>query len=144
MGQEDFAEHVEDGLDEIVDPDGAYMLELAQTFHAHTNVEFGQAVVLASGERQFTYVENTSAQAGKRGELTIPKELKLGIAPFEGTQPYKVIARLRYRLQGGTLKLGYKLVRPLDVQRAAFNDTVAWIEEDTSHSILRGIPPYKG
>lgn len=141
VGQVAFAEHIEDGLLEIHDPDGAYILELAQTFHAHTNITFRQAHTLASGERQFEYVENTTAGAGRAQDLTIPKELILGIAPFEGTQPYKVVARLRYRLADGNLNLGYKLDRPHEVLRSAFEDTVGWIGTDTALTVLLGKPP---
>lgn len=140
LGQVAFAEHVEDGLNEIVEPDAAYVLELAQTFHAHTGVEFKQAHTLESGERQFQYVEHTTAGAGRQEQLTIPKEIVLGIAPFEGTQPYKLVARLRYRLSDGKLSLGYKLDRPLDVLRAAFGDAVTWIQDDTDLYPLLGKP----
>ena len=143
MSQVNFAEHVEDGLDEIHEPAAALVLEIAQTFHAHTNVAFRQATTLASGEQQFSYVENMVAGAG-RGEqnVTIPKELVLGIAPFEteSAQPYRIVARLRYRLTNGTLSLGYKLTRPQDVLRSAFKDTVQWIGGDTGLYPLLGKP----
>lgn len=132
VGQVQFAEHIEDGLDEIVEPEAAYVLELAQTFHATTTSDFKQAHTLESGERQFAYVENTTAGAGRQRDLTIPKEIKPGIAPYEGTQPYKITARLRYRLTEGKLTLGYKLIRPVDVLKSAFEDAVRWIAEDTS------------
>lgn len=141
IGQEAFAEHIEDNLDEIVEPDAAYVLELAQTFYAHTGVEFRQAHTLASGERQFQYVETTQAGAGRQDQLTIPKEIVLGIAPFEGTQPYRLVARLRYRLAAGKLALGYKLTRPEDVEKTAFEDATAWIGEDTGIYSLLGSPP---
>ncbi len=66
MSQVQFAEHIEEGLLEIQVPTAAEMLELAQTFHANTNVEFKSATTLAYGQRQFTYVENTTPSPGRR------------------------------------------------------------------------------
>lgn len=119
MSQEDFAEHVEIGLDDIAEPAGADVLEMAQTFHAKTNSTFRQATRLASGETQFQYDEEIAATAGKTGTMAIPAVLKLALAPFVGEQRYAVIARLRYRLSSGRLSLGYKLDRPAMVQRDA-------------------------
>lgn len=124
MGQEEFAEHVEVGLDDIQEPSGADVLEMAQTFHAKTNSTFRQATRLASGETQFQYDEEISAKAGATGTMEIPSVLMLGIAPFVGEEPYKVIARVRYRISSGKLSLGYKLDRPDLVRRDAL-ETIA-------------------
>jgi uncharacterized protein YfdQ (DUF2303 family) len=141
LSQEAFAEHIETGADEVVSPSGAEMLELAQTFHAKNNVAFKQATILASGERQFAYEETIAAKAGQTGQLTIPKEFELGIAPFEGTDKYKVVARLRYRIREGALSIGYKLDRPELVQRAAFDDVAGRISNAADLSLLAGLPP---
>lgn len=124
MGQEEFAEHIEVGLDDIVEPEGSKVLEMAQTFHAKTNSTFRQATRLASGETQFQYDEEIQAKAGATGTMEIPSVLMLGIAPFVGEKPYKVIARVRYRINSGKLSLGYKLDRPDLVRRDAL-DTIA-------------------
>jgi uncharacterized protein YfdQ (DUF2303 family) len=124
MGQEEFAEHVEVGLDDIQEPSGADVLEMAQTFHAKTNSTFRQATRLASGETQFQYDEEIQAKAGATGTMEIPSVLMLGLAPFVGEKPYKVIARVRYRISSGRLSLGYKLDRPDLVRRDAL-DTIA-------------------
>lgn len=123
-----FAEHVEDHLDDIVAPPAADLLELARTFETKTDVAFRSAIVLESGDRQLTYQEATQAQAGKSGDITVPDRFTLGIAPFEGCDPYRVEARLRYRVREGRLAIGYQLVRPDLVERSAFNDAVAEVE----------------
>jgi uncharacterized protein YfdQ (DUF2303 family) len=123
-----------------VKPAGADLLELAQTFQATTKVEFRESKQLASGQRQFQYVEETDARGGQRGELTIPKEFELGIAPFEGCDPYRVIARLRYRLRDGKLSIGYVLDNPRDVERQAFRDVVETLSEACSLPALYGRP----
>jgi uncharacterized protein YfdQ (DUF2303 family) len=138
--QTTFAQLIEDGIEDIVEPAGAEMLELAQSFQAHTRVEFKSQRRLDNGETQFTFVEEVDARAGQQGTIQIPKEFVLGIAPFEGCDPYKVVARLRYRLNGGDLQIGYQLVRPEDIQRAAFDDVVGRIESETELTAFRGSP----
>ena len=135
-----FAELIEEGIDDVVEPAGAELLELAQSFQAHTRVEFKSQRRLDSGETQLTYTEEIDARAGQQGTITIPKEFILGVAPFEGCDPYRLVARLRYRLNGGDLQIGYRLLRPEDIQRAAFEDVVGRIEEATGLSAFRGTP----
>lgn len=119
MAQEDFAEHIDDGLIDIVEPDGAEMLEVAQSIQGTTTAEFKAAHRLASGAIGVQYVEQQTAAAGQRGELEIPERFVLGVAPFEGEDAYKIRARLRYRIRGGNLTIGYRLERPGDVLRDA-------------------------
>lgn len=140
MAQVEFAEHIEESLDDIREPDGATLLEIAKTFEAKTNIAFRSSVVLESGQRQLEYVENIDARAGNTGSLTVPKEFVLGIAPYEGSDAYRVVARLRHRITNGQLGIGYQLIRAEDVMRAAFADTVALVEAATELTAFRGVP----
>ncbi len=140
VAQTDFAEHIEDRLDDIQSPPGADLLELAQTFQAKTGVEFASAIVLESGQRQLTYKETIDARAGQAGQVVIPKEFELGLRPFEGGDAYKVVARLRYRINGGHLTIGYQLTRVEDVLRSAVNDVIEQVAEATGLGVLRGVP----
>ena len=115
MSQEDFAEHIEDGLADIVEPDGATMLEIAQSIQGTANANFKSAKRLANGQIGVEYTEEVRATAGTHGDLEIPERFNLGIAPFVGEDAYEVQARLRYRVRNGDLVLGYRLDRPGDV-----------------------------
>ena len=139
LSQSDFAEHIEQGLDEIADPPAADMLELAQSFEAHSQVQFKSAKLLQDGSRQLVYQETVDAHAGQSGQITIPREFTLGIAPYEGTDPYKMTARLRYRLQSEHLMIGYQLVRPDHVLKEAFADVLAAIQAETELLPLLGV-----
>lgn len=141
LDQVTFAEHIEDRLDDITAPTGAEVLELAKTFQAKTGIEFESAIVLDSGQRQLTYKETIAARAGLTGQITIPKEIEIGLAPFEGSDPYRVRARLRYRLSGGNLTIGYQIVGLEDLLRAAFDDQLAIVENVTGLEAYRGNPP---
>ena len=141
VNQVQFAQHIEDRLIDIVSPAGAVMLELAQTFQAKTKVSFESSKRLSSGERQLEYRENIEAAAGRKGDITIPETFELGIAPFEGSPAYKVIARLRYRLADGNLAIGFALERPEDVLRAAFGDVLDDLQDKLTIDVLAGIAP---
>lgn len=141
MSQEEFAEHLEDHCAELVAPPAAEMLEVAQSIQAASKVDFKSGTRLASGQRQLEYVETVTAKAGQRGQLTIPDTFEIGLVPFEGGHPYRVTARFRYRISGeGGLKLGYRLDRPENVLRAAFDDVIGDLQSRIEQPVMNGSP----
>lgn len=139
--QQAFAEHIEQGLLEIVDPAAADMLEIAQHFQANTAAEFQTSKLLSNGQVQLKYTEQVDARAGVAGQLDVPATFTLALRPFEGSDTYKVTARLRYRVGGGALAIGYQLDRPNDVLNAAFDDVLNEIAETTSLLPYAGLAP---
>lgn len=141
MGQEQFANFLEDHLPELLDPSAADMLEIAQSIQGVTKAEFQAATRLSSGQRQLQYVETTTAKAGQKGQLTIPETFVIGLIPFEGSEGYRLTARLRYRIsRDGELTIGYKLDRPSDTLRTAFADVVNQIDGDIEQPVMNGTP----
>jgi uncharacterized protein YfdQ (DUF2303 family) len=140
LDQQAFAEHLELGQGEIVDPPAASMVELAKTFEANTKVQFREAVVLESGERKLLFDQTISAKAGEKGDITIPREFTVGVAPYEGTDRFRVVCRLRYRIEEGRLRIGYSMVRPEAVLEEAFRDIVTEIEALTELRAFAGTP----
>jgi uncharacterized protein YfdQ (DUF2303 family) len=139
FAQKDFAEHIEDGVDAIHDPDPATMLEVAQTFHAKSGVNFISSQQL-SGEVEFTFEETVKAKAGQKGTLDVPQRFTLGLAPFEGCDAYKVEARFRFRLVNGELTLGYRLIRPDRALKTAFDDVVQKVAAASGLPVMAGTP----
>ena len=142
LSQTEFAELIEDRAIDIVRPTAADMLELSQNFQATTGVEFKSSKLLSSGAGQLEYREVVDAKAGRAGRLEIPRDFDLALIPFEGAEPFKVNARFRYRITDGTLRVGYRLTRPDDVLREAFESVVAQIAalDGTPEVIFRGSP----
>ncbi|TXL91625.1 DUF2303 family protein [Streptomyces sp. IB2014 016-6] len=144
MPQERFAEFIEDNLVDLVEPTAATMLELAESFEVTTSAEFQSSQRLDSGARKFSYVEEQTGKAGHKGDITIPATLTLALSPFEGSEPYKVIARFKYRLDKakGALSLGFKIERPGDILTAAFEDLRTLIDTGVPEEIavLNGAP----
>ena len=135
IAQVAFAEFVEDHLHNFADPVGADMLELAQSFRATTKVDFGSSQRVKSGETQLQYVEDTTASAGRKGQIAIPDEFALALQVYEGGRAYRVGARLRYRINDGKLLLGYRLIRARDVQRDAFGEAVEQVATETGLTV---------
>lgn len=111
-----FAEHIQQGISEIVIPDPATMLEVAQSIQGRTEATWRTARRLDNGETAFGYVETVEATAGRQGSLEIPSEFVLNVSPFYGEDLAPVTARLRYRIREGALLIGYQLVQPHQVE----------------------------
>ncbi len=145
LAQADFAEHVEYGAGAVRQPSAADMLELAQSFHAATDVTFRSGTRLRSGETKLIYDESVTASAGRSGEIDIPDTITLSLAVFEGGEPVEVTARFRYRLaQGGRLHLGYRIAERKQVERAGLTAILTAIEANTGRAPYLGQPRPRG
>lgn len=128
LPQAQFAELIEDRAVDIVEPQSATMLEIAQSFQATRKVDFESGQRLSDGELKFQYKEEVNSTAGKKGDLTIPEIFVLGLKPYEDGKAYRVKARLRWRIQDSRLVIGYKLERPEDILEDAFNEIVTEVK----------------
>lgn len=143
LAQVQFAEFVEDNLNDIIDPPGATMLEIAQYLSATRSVDFKSAVRLSSGVIQFQNIESMDAKVGA-GQTAIPETITLGIAPVFGLPPFKVEARFRYRIVEGKLKLGVKIQRMEDIMAAVVNDMVVGTVASEGRPAVVGIDAPQG
>lgn len=145
MRQNEFAELIEDRAADIIDPSGADMLELAQSFHATKSGAFESTRRLSNGTVQVTYREDINAKAGVAGQLEVPEQFVLSIPVWQGGEPVRVIARLRYRIEVDRLVLGYKIAGQDELVRQAFTATVAAVtaglESEWQHTVVYGIAP---
>ncbi|MFM0218243.1 YfdQ family protein [Paraburkholderia caledonica] len=137
MTQLELAELIEDNLPDIVSPDGSTMLSVALNFEASKEGNFVSATRLQDGSTNFVWKEDVNATGNK---IAMPSQITLSIPVFENGAPYSVDARIKYRVQNGTLKIWYELVRPHKVLEAAFRAIWSQIEEQTETKILLGSP----
>lgn len=140
LPQTAFAEFIEDNMEDIADPAGARMLEIATYLEATRTVNFKSGIRLSSGEIQFQNLENMDAKVGA-GSIAIPETITLGLAPLQGSPLFKIPARFRYRLSDGKLTLGIKLQRIEDLMRDVVEDVVAKIERGANVSVIEGRAP---
>jgi uncharacterized protein YfdQ (DUF2303 family) len=137
--QADFSQFVEDVYHTVVDPDAATMLEVSRTMRAATRVDFSQATRLDNGDVQLRYEETTDSKAGQKGQLEVPERVTVRLSPWRGVEPRQMEARLRWRIEGGQLLIGYRIVRP-DVFRDEVFDGL--VEEISAG--INPIPLYRG
>ena len=141
QGQQQFAEFLEDSAADVVSPDAATMLEVAQSLQATVKADFKSSFRTSDGQRGFRYEETTTAKAGSKGELEIPERLTLLLRVFLGQDPVQVSARFRYRLSDEGLRLGVVLDRVPELLESARDEVVQQITEATDRGIvLRGLP----
>jgi uncharacterized protein YfdQ (DUF2303 family) len=137
MTQLELAELIEDNLPDIVSPDGSTMLSVALNFEASKEGNFVSATRLQDGSTNFVWKEDVNATGNK---IAMPSQITLSIPVFENGATYSVDARIKYRVQNGTLKIWYELVRPHKVLEAAFRAIWSQIEEQNATKILLGSP----
>lgn len=139
MPQVDFAEFIEENLNDIFSPPGAEMLEIVTYLQATRSVNFKSAVSLSSGQVQFQNVESIDTKV-RATEVQIPTEFKLAIAPIQGSERFEIPARFRYRLVDGQLRLGLKLLRTEDVIDQIFKASVGRINGFAELTVVDGTP----
>lgn len=133
--QQEFAEFLDDRYIDVVEPEPALLIDIATTFQAKTGVEFDSGVRLDSGDVKLTFKETTTAKAGQKGDIEIPKKIRLALRPYIGGPIYAIWANFRYRLRGGQVLLGFKLERPENVLDAAFADIVTEIQTGRTENL---------
>lgn len=130
-----FAEFLEQQMHTIIRPAAADIYEVATSLQAKRAITFASSARTKNGDIQFTYDEQTKATAGQKGQVEIPDEFVLRLAPFAYTAPVELTAKLRYRIEDGALKIGYKLLRPQEVRRDAFSAIVGEIRGQLGESL---------
>lgn len=135
MTQEVFADWLEERTEDIVEPAGGRILEIANKLQIVKQVVFGQSQKLASGEFQITYNEEN-----QKGTIEIPEKIKVGIPVFHRGLAYTIDARLRYRLNNGAVTFTYKLVEPEHLLETCFDKVVMEIAEKTNLTVYEGLP----
>lgn len=119
-GQAEFSEHLRQGLVEIINPDHATILEVAESLTLHNSDDL-VSIQRANGE---VHIERSVDQTARRapsgdGSTDIPETFTLRIAPFAGADAVELVARLKFRSTGGGVALGYTLQRPAEALRVA-------------------------
>lgn len=140
MSQTQFADFIDDHSTEITDPDAATLLELVTTIKSTRKVVFDESVVLKSGVRGFSYRETDDTTAGAKKSIPVPDAFILGLRPYQGREPWRVVAKLRYTIADGGLKLGYRLHEPHRVLEAAFDEICVEASNSAGVPVMHGRP----
>lgn len=132
MSQADFANFIEDHLEDVLTPSGQELLSIATDLEASSTGGFKGKVNLDNGSVRLSYQDEVETT------VEIPRNLTLGIPLFEHGDRYKLGARLRFIISGGSVKFKLLFTNLQDAKDQEFERIVQEIEEKTSQPIYRG------
>lgn len=124
------------GMGRVADP--AKLMELSKELHINEASTVRTAVNLSSGEGAIEFASEHMDAAGQK--LVVPSMFVIAIPVFKNGDPYQVIARLRYRKQGGTIVFWYELWRTDRVFDHAFDESIEKVKEETELPVFLGSP----
>ncbi|MCK9250323.1 MAG: YfdQ family protein [Solirubrobacteraceae bacterium] len=128
LGQQEFANHLRQGLQAVIDPDHATILEVAEALVV-TQSSSLESIARSSGQLHITtHREAKGRIAGGKEETEVPETFRLRIAPFLDRDPVEIEARLHYRQVGDTLALGYVLTAPAAALERAVRHVTETVE----------------
>lgn len=130
MSQVEFAEFIQDNARDILIPGPAEMLEVATGLQATVGATFRSAINQSNGTTQLNWDEQVDGTVRGTGKA-IPTQFQVALRPFMGTERYPIDCMLRYRVQGGSLKLHYKALHMSPITEAAGDGIVARIRDET-------------
>jgi hypothetical protein len=132
MSQMEFANFLEDHLEDVLTPTGQELLSIATDLEASSSGGFKGKVNLDNGSVRLSYQDEVETT------VEVPRSLTLGIPLFEHGDRYKLGARLRFVIQGGSVKFKLLFTNLQDAKEQEFERIVQEIEEKTSQPIYRG------
>jgi uncharacterized protein YfdQ (DUF2303 family) len=125
LSQREFAEFIEEHLDEIAEPKAADVLTVATTLTGKRNVKFTNVTNLSNGDQSLQWEESTDAKGA--GDTRVPTRITLAVPVFRGAEDetrFEVQAIFRYRIAEGKLSFEIRLLHAERVLDMAFKQTV--------------------
>jgi uncharacterized protein YfdQ (DUF2303 family) len=112
------------------------LLELSRSLEINAAVNVRHAIRLASGEINVAFAEVHNDGEGK--PIRVPSLFVIGIPTFVDGIRYRMVCRLRYRLQGPTLTWWYQIVNPQRYLDDAVKDAAERIRKETERTLFYG------
>lgn len=139
--QVEFAEWIQEHETDIRSiegfPTSIQMLAMATDFVANEERSLKSAARLQSGGVRLTYVADPDK--GTTEAMQLFERFCLGIPVFHGGSAWQIVARLKYRINGGKVSFHYELVRPDRVHEEAAKELIGAVRTG-----LEGVPLLMG
>lgn len=116
--QVEFAEFIEERMDDIIAPAAADLLEMVENFTENRTVSFQSKVKRTNGNIVVSYQDVDDPKA--TGNTKIPERIRLSLAVYEGEPRQEIEAFLRTDTKNGNLTVTVKLIKIDQLKRAAF------------------------
>lgn len=143
MSQVDFATLLEENQGSITAPPGAELLELIQTLEGKNDITCNSLVRLTNGRQKLFYEENVELKgtiSTQQNQVEFPSQLTVVIAPFDGGPGYRIVCRLRYRIESRRLIFWYECIDVHLVIKECVQGVVDRIQEKLAVKVLFGTP----
>lgn len=135
FGQEEFALFVEENTHLFTNPDGATMLELAQSLKGARNVSWQSGKNLHNSTVQIEYIETIDAHT-TRGQIVVPQYLELAMPMYEGFKELAIRAAFRWKLNADKkVEFAYRLLTKV-AEREAEDEVKEAISKGTGLPLL--------
>ena len=131
------AEFLEERSGDIIEPDAATVLEVAQGLQVDTAAKV-VSVQSLSGAKRLQFEESEEVRASAEG-IEAPEVLTLSIPVFQRFDDEEVRVRLFYRVRHKALVIGFRVLNADAVERAVFDAIVETLEAEGRY-VLRGWP----
>ena len=162
LSQSDFAEFIENNAMDLIDlPSGksgvseadrqildiaamlgfvigkpSEIVKLARSIAVNEKSKVKSAINTSTGEVQIHYESEHQTANGQR--LTVPSLFLIGIPIFDGDVADKVLVRLRYRMQEGSISWLYEMYRPDRIVDIAFAALAEQAKDGTGLTMFMG------
>jgi uncharacterized protein YfdQ (DUF2303 family) len=138
MGQRDLANLIDERGHEITDPPAADLREIVLKFSAVKKVNVTQVVQEETSDVTFAYETETSGRV-KGGDITLPKEITVAMAPFVGVEREPVQIKLDYGVGDAGLFFRMRIVNMSEIrERAVERLTERLSSELATFFVVRG------
>lgn len=135
-----FARFLEENVQDIVDPAGADVLEIALKLQAKKKVTFESGVRLQTGQNSITFKEDIETSAG-RGNVEVPPDFEIGIPVFFNGEAYRVKCFLRYNIDDGKLTFKVDMNRKAHIYQHAVQESAKAVAETAGVTPLFAVAP---
>ena len=142
MSQKQFADFLDSGLNEIIDPSQAVILTLVQNFRATTSYEYDSEN--SAGREELRYRKIVQGGSSKSETITLPDYVTLALQPFENIEvlndrlpeelqipAYELKAKINWQVNTDGAGLMFK-VQILNVENVV-NKTLEIIKNAVNH-----------
>ncbi len=139
MGQEEFAEFLDENVLDITEPTGSDVVSFASCLEARRTEVFKSSKNLSNGEVQFNWSNESSGDSTTK----FPTDMKIGIPIWSNGEKIEIPVKLFYRVSEGKLLFWYKLRNLENIIDALWNEDVKWLGESLSNygPVYQGLPP---
>lgn len=139
MSQDDFAEFLENEAERIQGdvskgwPSSVELLEMARDLRIYTKGQFERRVDPVTGQYALVCKEEHESHSTK-----IHREFRVWLRVFQGGDAYSVLARVKFRLEGGRVTFVYELPRAEEIVANAFGGVVEKVKTETGCPVFMG------